>query len=60
MENKEEFRVGQRVFFPLRHGINAFGNIIEVHPENSSVMILADNLMDKYKRLMSVVAVVKE
>ena len=60
MENKEEFRVGQRVFFPLRHGINAFGNIIEVHPENSSVMILADNLMNKYKRLMSVVAVVKE
>ena len=60
MENKEEFRVGQRVFFPLRHGINAFGNIIEVHPENSSVVILADNLMDKYKRLMSVVAVVKE
>lgn len=60
MENKEEFRVGQRVFFPLRNGINAFGRIIEVHPENSSVMILADNLKDKCERLMSVVTVVKE
>ena len=60
MENKEEFRVGQRVLFPLRHGINAFGNIIEIHPENSSVMILADNLRDKCERLMSVVTVVKE
>ena len=60
METKEEFKVGQRVFFPLRHGINAYGKIIEVHPENSSVMILADNLKDKCERLMSVVTVVKE
>lgn len=60
MDNKEEFRVGQRVFFPLRHGINAFGNIVEVHPENSSVLIWSDDFLTNYERLMSVVTVVKE
>jgi hypothetical protein len=60
MDNKEEFRVGQRVFFPLRHGINAFGNIVEVHPEDSSVLIWSDDFLITYERPMSVVMVVKE
>ena len=60
MDNKEEFRVGQRVFFPLRHGINAFGNIVEVHPEDSSVLIWSDDFLITYERPMSVVKVVKE
>lgn len=60
MDNKEEFRVGQRVFFPLRHGINAFGNIVEVHPEDSSVLIWSDDFLITYERPMSVVMVVEE
>ena len=59
MDNKEEFRVGQRVFFPVMKGINAFGRIIEIHPENSSVLILSDKYLDTYERLMCDVTVVK-
>lgn len=58
ISDKEEYRVGQRVFFPIMGGINSYGRIIEVHAENSSVLIIGDN-HNKYERLMSVVTVVK-
>ena len=58
ISDKEEYRVGQRVFFPIMGGINSYGRIIGVHAENSSVLIMGDN-HNKYERLMSVVTVVK-
>lgn len=56
MEEKkyEEFKVGQRVFFPLRNGINAYGNVVEIHPEEKSLLIRGDH-GEMFERFMKVV-----
>ena len=59
MAKKDEFKVGQRVYFPVRHGIGSFGFVVGSHPEDSTVSIRDDN-GTTYERLMSVVTIVKD
>lgn len=54
----DEFKVGQRVYFPLTHGISSFGFVIAVHNDNT-VSIRDDGGM-KYRRLMPTVTIIKD
>ena len=55
MSKKEEFKVGDRVFFLRRHGFYSFGFVIEVHSEDSTLLIRGDDGV-LYERLMSSVS----
>lgn len=55
MNKKDEFKVGDRVSFLRRYGFYSFGFVIEIHSEDSTLLIRGDDGV-LYERLMSSVS----